>query len=215
MASKAMSKLRAECSNQRVSKSRAGSRKMRLDIPEADHLLALYESGERLPFRVCAVDPSVRATGWCTAWFDYTPDGLECVMERAGVVKTDKPAPGLYPVPVMVGGVMEEIEGADMIVFEFPEIYGMAKEEDPNSILPLTAVLGGLVCAKRWLGQFAYHPREWKGELPKDVHQTRELRAFPDVWQRAYLPDHNAADAALLMYWFAVKVGASIKFMDP
>jgi hypothetical protein len=205
-----LNKLRSELEQGRTSRTRQRSRPLRLDLSELEHVRALSELSDGV-VKIAAVDPSVRATGWATAEFTVTPDGILCEIQRAGVVLL-KAAPGLYPVPQMVKGVIEEIEGCDAVVFEFPEVYGTNKAEDPNSVLPLTAVLGGVVCSKLWTGQFAYHPREWKGEAPKDVHQARELRTVPDAWIRTYLPDHNATDAALLLRWFAEKIGAKVTF---
>lgn len=182
-----------------VSRDKIAGRNMRTDLDPLDVLLALC-AAHGGSIQIASVDPSIRDAGWCLATFD----GDSLRLDRAGVcsIPESRRSPGLMSVSEMVGEVFEHIKAAHVIVFEHPVIYPTARAENPNHLMPLVAVLGGLVCAKDWLFQLAYTPMEWKGDLPKDVHQRRHLRDFPDAWVKDNLPDHNAADAALLMSWF-------------
>lgn len=177
-------------------------RSMRLDTDALAVLEALrQELGEDVI--VACVDPSIRSAGWALGAFDgesmhMLSAGVECVADRENL-------PGLIPVPLMVNRIFEQIKAAHVLVFEHPVIYPTAQVENPNHLMPLMAVLGGLMCAKDWINPQAYTPREWKGDIPKEVHQERHLRKFPKEWITTNLPDHNAADAALLLYWYTTE----------
>lgn len=182
---------------------RAVGRRLRTDFDPLEMLTAALNAVGG-PLVVASVDPSIRDTGWAIGTFD----GQIVNIDRAGVcsIVESQRAPGLGSVSHMVVDVFEQIKGAHVLVFEHPVVYPTAHSENPNHLMPLVAVLGGLLCAKDWLVQLPYTPHEWKGDLPKEVHQARHLRKFPDTWIKNNLPDHNAADAALLLHWFASEV---------
>lgn len=60
-------------------------------------------------------------------------------------------------------------------VIEVPQVYRDMKGKDPNDLVDLGGVLGAVVAT----GLFESHvvwsplPREWKGQLPKEVTQKR------------------------------------------
>jgi hypothetical protein len=187
------------------SETKKHGRALRLDsIPYLDQIMAAgypTQDGGR-EVLVAAVDPSISHTGWCLSRWTASPQGVISVeMLSAGVSVIRRPLPGLLSVRHMADAILEHIHDADFLILEYPEVYGTAQKKDPNDLLPLVGVLGGLVTAKTWNGQLAYHPSEWKGLLQKEVHQARYLPQMPQYWQDKYLPDHNAADAALLMFW--------------
>lgn len=69
------------------------------------------------------------------------------------------------------------IEGGTLdaaLVVEVPQVYrGAQQKGDPDDLLQLVGVEGwvaGLLRAVRVVG---YRPREWKGQVPKDVHVRR------------------------------------------
>jgi hypothetical protein len=94
-----------------------------------------------------------------------------------------------------------------VLVVELPQIYPGPRKEDPNDQITLAVNHG------RWLqraGQdvqvLTPHPKEWKGSVPKRIHQPRILSALAPQ-ERALIPDlpqsklHNAIDAVGLFLW--------------
>lgn len=98
---------------------------------------------------------------------------------------------------------VDESEEADLVC-EWPQIY-KGSREDPNGLLPLAAIVGG-VLAFAWASTALYKPREWKGSVPKKIHQPRILDALKDH-ERGILEEipktyrHNAVDAVGLGLW--------------
>jgi hypothetical protein len=185
-----------------VVSNRQGSRLLRLDLPYLDQI-ATQATPRTQTLRcalVAAVDPSIRKTGWCLAnWWFKGGAAVSVEFLRAGVCAQEAGV-GLYPVHGMTEKITCAVAGARVLIYEYPEIYGVNKAENPNDLFPLMAVLGGLVGAGHWPVQLGFMPREWKGAVPKDVHQERELRHVPAEWASRHIPDHNAADAVLLMH---------------
>lgn len=77
-------------------------------------------------------------------------------------------AEAVFPWLWMHGG-----EPLDMVV-EVPQVYGGVHKEDPNDLLDLTGVLGAIVGGQA-CNSVAWSPlpREWKGQLPKEITQSR------------------------------------------
>lgn len=94
----------------------------------------------------------------------------------------------------------------DTLVLEWPQIYKGERGKDPNQLLWLAAINGAaLGCAVDTA--FLPHPREWKGQVPKDVHNRRvcskllpEVQAALDAIPKTYR--HNAIDACGLGLWY-------------
>ncbi len=95
----------------------------------------------------------------------------------------------------------------DTLSLEWPQVYGGGgRKEDPNDLLPLAAVQGGIVACLDLLafpvGQVrVYLPRSWKGTVRKEIFTDR-IRARLDVAETAIdaavRPEslrHNATDA--------------------
>lgn len=61
------------------------------------------------------------------------------------------------------------------LVVEVPQVYAGSKQKgDPNDLIQLAGVLGALTGLFR-CATVGYAPREWKGQVPKDVHNRRIL----------------------------------------
>jgi hypothetical protein len=102
------------------------------------------------------------------------------------------------------------LPGAKYSVFwEKPEIYPGTKKENPNDLITEAVTAG------RWLERIALRygpparewwafPREWKGGVPKDIHNDRVLERL-NVLERPAVPKlpksklHNVVDAIGLL----------------
>lgn len=94
-------------------------------------------------------------------------------------------------------------------VVEVPVVYlhgpgGKKDGADPNDLIDLAAVVGALcVTFSEAFVLKAVQPREWKGQVPKEIHHARALSRL-DADERARVPKlaksrlHNALDALAL-----------------
>lgn len=89
------------------------------------------------------------------------------------------------------------------LVVEVPQVYGhggAGKGEDPNDLIDLALVVGAFVGYLRPVALTIYRPREWKGQVPKDV-MTRRIKEklAPEEVAKVRLPargkQHNVWDA--------------------
>lgn len=106
----------------------------------------------------------------------------------------------------MVEGVRQLVGGrlVNQLVVELPQVYVAVRSKgDPNDLIALAAVVGGLCEAFRGARQRIYLPREWKGQAPKEVIAERALkRLTPDEAARVTCRRksllHNVLDATAL-----------------
>lgn len=85
---------------------------------------------------------------------------------------------------------------------ELPQIYREAKlKGDPNDLMDLAAVVGALCALIPTETIRIYLPREWKGQVPKEiVHQRVKQRLSIDEMTNVHMPPqkslaHNVWDA--------------------
>jgi len=98
------------------------------------------------------------------------------------------------------------LSDVDLVVCEVPQIYPMEKwKGDPNDLIDV-AVVAGMHLAKG-LRQVMVRPREWKGSVPKTIHNNRVLtqldplkKAMVDVIPKTLR--HNVVDAIGLGLWY-------------
>jgi hypothetical protein len=117
-----------------------------------------------------AIDPGT-VTGW--AWF-YSGKLLEASF----------------------GPSVPDVAKPDVLVIEKPQVYP-GSDVDPNTLITLAIKVGRHIERFEKLGAKTQIvlPRQWKGQVPKKIHNARVLRALPPD-QRALVPnDHNAIDA--------------------
>lgn len=92
-----------------------------------------------------------------------------------------------------------------IVVVEWPQVYQGAKQGgDPNDLLPLAGLDAALATCFRGSTIAEYRPRDWKGQVPKDVMAGR-IRGRLSITEQAIfdralgkLPkslQHNAIDA--------------------
>jgi hypothetical protein len=107
-----------------------------------------------------AIDPGVRLCG--LAVFQ---DGA---LKSARLVRSEE--------------VSLHLGGAETVVCEMPQAYrGRAARGDTNDILALARVVGAIEGAARLRGAARFlspHPREWKGQVPKDIMCRRVWNAL-------------------------------------
>lgn len=96
------------------------------------------------------------------------------------------------------------LEGLGHIyVIELPQVYrGSLQKGDPNDLVALGAVVGSILAlCETDRPRVLYKPREWKGQVPKDIMVKRIISKLSDDEKaRAVLPrakslSHNVWDA--------------------
>jgi hypothetical protein len=103
----------------------------------------------------------------------------------------------------MVGAVRDFIGARPVatLVVELPQVYIQARQKgDPNDLIQLSAVVGGLCVAFERSNQKIYLPAEWKGQVPKEIVHARAVQRLSEdergrisCRKKALL--HNAMDA--------------------
>lgn len=145
-----------------------------------------------------AVDPGASA-GWALFALD-TADGP--ILTACGL--------GASSFSVAISGPF-----LTQIVIEEPRIYPGGRTRDPNALIKVAIDVG------RWLGHLdavvpataprtLVAPREWKGQVPKEIHNARTLAKLLEyerlVLDRVLSPlapskRHNVIDAVGLGLW--------------
>lgn len=87
-----------------------------------------------------------------------------------------------------------------VLIVEIPQVYDGYQDEDKNDLIDLAGVVGALASLTRGRVEWSPTPREWKGQLPKEITQKRveaELSGAEKaliVWPAKSLK-HNVYDA--------------------
>ena len=132
-----------------------------------------------LPLRV---EDAARCAAMAREVFEWFPPGL---------IDT-RPSPGV-------------LENQQLVV-EFPQVYqGGAQKGDPNDLLLLAGVVSALAALCSGIALCTcYRPKEWKGQVPKHIHQRRIEKRLTEVESERVTCDlatvpaslrHNAWDA--------------------
>lgn len=152
---------------------------------------------------VVSVDPGLRACG--VAVFH---DG---VLKRAAYVRNpEKKARGPEAWQTMAKAVHDwlDLEPVDVLVLEVPQVYRAGQQKgDPDDLLQLAGVDGcvvGLVGADTVR---AYLPREWKGQVPKEIHNARVMKELTEEERLSIEPCapsllHNVIDGIGIGLYF-------------
>ncbi len=120
-----------------------------------------------------------------------------------------------YPeLPFVIGLPKESIN----LTIENPEVYSGNRQVDPNNLVTLGRKVGELLGVYRayyhLLGiPLSYDivlPKQWKGQVPKEIHHDRELPKLDGTEKRVLLSAmrsvsegkrHNIKDAVCLGIW--------------
>lgn len=141
---------------------------------------------------IVSVDPGLRACG--VAY--WTPSGL---LVSAKLIESDYEGPKLETaVWRMVNAVnFDDAFASAKLVAEIPQVYrGSRLKGDPNDLISLALVVGGISGnALKY-----YRPREWKGQVPKNVMISRiKSKLTREELKNVRLPNkslqHNVWDA--------------------
>jgi hypothetical protein len=86
------------------------------------------------------------------------------------------------------------------LVLEIPQVYEGYQDEDKNDLIDLSGVQGALVAVSGYEVAWCPTPREWKGQLPKELSEDRVRSRLPQAeldrveWPVKRL-QHNVWDA--------------------
>ena len=153
--------------------------------------------------RVLGVDPSLTGMGW--AVFDNGK------LVHAGLVKSDKPykhAADLGKIAQNLAAALGYADAVDALVVEIPQVYATGKG-DQNDLIAVSIVAGAVI---NHFGEtediVTVLPRQWKGQVPKDIHNGRvmaklspaEIRVVEDSTTKS--KRHNVIDAVGLCQWY-------------
>ncbi len=127
-------------------------------------------------------------------------DGL---LEQATYVESHSNAQRSAGWLAMVAAVKEFIgaRAVAQLVVELPQVYIQARQKgDPNDLIQLAALVGGLCVALEHAQQKIYLPAEWKGQVPKEIVHARAMQRLSEDEQgriscRKKALMHNALDA--------------------
>ncbi len=93
---------------------------------------------------------------------------------------------------------------------EVPQIYRGSKAR-PDDLIQLAGVVGAVSAAVPANRRISYYPREWKGQVPKDVHNRRILEKLGADEKRAIefagAATHNVNDAVGQALWYHGRLG--------
>lgn len=159
---------------------------------------------------VVSIDPGVRACGvavwrWSQGQRPLLLAAAHVKSRSMGVDATAWLAMA-EAVNAWLQGVGEENDHTDdyQLVIEFPQTYGgKSAKGDTNDLLTLSAVVAAICAELRHYqnaGITVWRPREWKGNLPKEVTMARvEARLLDEEKRRIFWPapslKHNVYDA--------------------
>lgn len=109
-----------------------------------------------------AIDPGRRALGW--AWFEARElFGLGLVRGKSGEGAVDLAQRAAAAIRAETGGRLSHV------VYERMQVYTVQRQKgDQNDLIEL-AEIGGGVAALLSSTSAPVLPREWKGQVPKDV----------------------------------------------
>lgn len=105
---------------------------------------------------------------------------------------------------------VEEFAPNRVAVVELPQVYRASQSKGDPADLIDTAFRAGMLASwvQPWCAIKTVMPREWKGQLPKEVHHRRilaaltpEERAVLDACEAPRAKMHNVIDAVGLGLW--------------
>lgn len=151
-----------------------------------------------------AIDPGLRGTG--VAVFE---DGLlvEAAYPRNPELILRGPAAWLAMARAVLDSLTHPLP-CDLVI-EVPQVYVAGRGKgDPDDLLELAGVDGAITALLGPTTTRSPKPREWKGQVPKEIHHARALRKLspPEtvVLEQTKVPPslrHNVLDAVALGLW--------------
>ena len=114
-----------------------------------------------------AIDPGTRDLGW--ARFDKDRHLWSCGLLRAN---------GVEQMIDQTQRTFGRLLSPEWLIIEVPQAYGVGAKVDPNKLALLTLLAGVLIGTMPDAKWKTPKPREWKGQVPKEVMNTRTLNAL-------------------------------------
>lgn len=153
---------------------------------------------------ILAVDPGKKQCG--VAYFAGT-DLICCALVKAPREHSDTYETALAVAEWFFDRI-DPTSPPDLLVVEHQQIYGGIRSQNPNDLLPLAQVVGGIFARIPHRRRVNPLPRVWKGTTPKEIFSER-LRAGLSENERRLLSDlkmaksteHNVLDAIGLGKW--------------
>lgn len=107
--------------------------------------------------------------------------------------------------------ILEVPKHVHTLVLEVPQVY-RGPRVDPADLIELAGVDGALTSAVLADKSVGFLPREWKGQVPKEIHHERVLKKLTaDELSNMQLPAaslvHNVMDAVALGLFYVEKTG--------
>lgn len=144
-----------------------------------------------------ALDPGIRGVG--LSYFDTTGT-LQYADYIGNPIKAGRGPESWFALGDAVYTRFKELGyRVDLYVCEVPQVYRFSKG-DPNDLIELSAVAAACGASFQLQRVVGYKPREWKGQLQKEVHHPRILGQLSDAEKatikekrKTYL--HNVIDA--------------------
>lgn len=142
--------------------------------------------------RIIAVDPGTEQAGF--ALFENGKLIQAELIKEKGSLKEHR----AWRVSCRIGELL--VPGATLVI-EHPQVYARSPS-DPDDLLALALVVGGVLALHK--GGEIVRPREWKGQVPKNLMTARILRQL-DADERALCKqindNHNVLDAVGIGIW--------------
>jgi hypothetical protein len=122
-----------------------------------------------------AVDPGLHNCG-VSVW---SADGR---LLEARLVKNTVEMPGPLNAGPMARAVAAEVPLCDCdLVIEVPQVYPYGQGKgNPNDLIDLAAVAGACMGLAGGLVTY-YLPRQWKGQVPKEISHARAMAQLADI----------------------------------
>lgn len=163
---------------------------------------------------IAAIDPGLRGCG--VALFSEVTGRLqEARYVRGSILSSDPTASGAYAAGITARYVVDNLtvllrgRMLTRLLLEMPQIYVHRKGKDPNDLLGLAAVLGGICALHPYSAVTQYRPHDWKGNLDGDAMVERIQKRAAEAGETNYaiLPSakslhHNVWDAVGIGYHF-------------
>ncbi len=147
-----------------------------------------------------SVDPSLTCTGW--ALWDLSTKRLMDV----GYTGTKSGQPTGERIRIAGSFPVLQRKQVTELVIEWPQIYGGRSKGDPNDLLLLAAVTGVVINTYLDAEVTLLKPREWKGQTPKDIQNTRDFAKLT-AQEQALVNDKQISKTKLNNVLDAVGIG--------
>lgn len=161
------------------------------------------------PVHLLAVDPSLTCTGWARFFCGS--------LQGCGLIRPDRGDP--FASRVSLAGHAFRGVSVDILVIEWPQVYRATRSKgDPNDLLAVAGVAGGVLSQVTALQRtLTPKPAEWKGQVPKEIHNARVLARLDDA-ERALVDGagpasllNNAIDAVGLGLWALGRMASHVQ----